>query len=100
MYRSIRLFLICLTIYFPTLVVAAVCQAEEEFLGTVTGRNAGYLSVRLADGDTRRIRVDDSTRFFNEGAPVPQRRVLPHTLVRIAPKDGTALTVTILDAPK
>lgn len=79
---------------------AATGRAEEEFVGSVSGRSFGQLSVRLADGETRRVRISESTRFFNEGAPVPQRRLLPHTLVRVAPKDGAALTVTVLEAPR
>lgn len=79
---------------------ASVCPAEEEFIGTVSGRNGSQLSVRLPDGGSRQVRIDEHTRFFNEDAPVPQRRILPHTLVRVAPRDGTALAIVILEAPR
>lgn len=89
-----------LSFFVFTSLTVSTSLAEQEFVGTVSGRSAGQLAVRLPDGETRHIRVNESTRFFNQGAPVPQRRVLPHTVVRVEPKDGTALAITILEAPK
>ncbi|MBJ6749002.1 hypothetical protein [Geomonas anaerohicana] len=97
MSRSNRLFLL---IFVTFLFCASTCLAEEEFVGTVSGRNGAQLSIRLPDGYSRSVRITGQTRFFNQDSPVPQRRILPHTLVRIAPKDGEALTITILEAPR
>lgn len=89
-----------LLVLFLTVVSApGTCRAEDEFIGTVTDRSSGHLSVRLPNGDTRRVRISESTRFFNEGNPAPRHRILPHSVVRVAPRDGAALVITILGAP-
>ncbi|MBJ6727435.1 hypothetical protein [Geomesophilobacter sediminis] len=94
-------YLVAVSLLVSVFGFAATGFAEEEVVGSIVSMDKSHLTVEKKSGEKRRFGWSrQNTRFFSGSMPVPVRHLVPHTKVRVAPKDGAADAIFILEAPK
>lgn len=87
-------------LFFLAMFITAPSFADPEVRGEVRDMNGTRIVIELPDGSTRRFEVTRETKMFSQGMPAQIKRVLPHSLVRIAVKNGKAWGIFLEEVPK
>lgn len=87
-------------LFFSAVFCISPAIADPEVRGEVRDMNGSRIVVELPDGSTRRFEVTRETRMFCQGMPAQIKRILPHSLVRIAVKNGKAWGIFLEEVPK